>query len=790
MTKKKGKAIIGIALAAIMIASVFTVMMPMGSALEPEEKNVWQGNKGSIDLTALTGDTVKILRGEKLDFSIVGCTIYGYSEAVYGSTRGSTSDDYNTKDEFSEADCEYTWFVDVVSGDIADVVDSGYNRTNDVILSLEEPRVSVSIKDEAGKSIDSITVGQDIALKLSTNLFKDDRVDVKVRDPGGDVTKLISKENIAFVNTSRLIDTDEWDVGEHEIWVLTTSDGDFARGLDIFSDADTIRILKAEIDIEAATTESAKEDDVAFTVTAPPYTWFKFTTTHKEDVWMTAKENNPLGLEPGAAVPMDESDNYNGGLGNFEEGGFYDQTNEDGIRKFVVSFKDDRTYTFKVWFDSSAPDTPPTKTYANTATDEKEDIDIDVGKIGVTIDAPRTAMIGDDVEITVTAAAGKDVDIVIDDIMEFDDEVLVGGEATVEWDTKGKTVGSYTIEVFVNCDELKSGDVGKDVEDIIDAEDLDADETETIRLVEPGVTAEQPRDTVAEGDDYVIRGTATGVGSVDIVIIGPKGLTVNELGVDNGLDITDSTVSDNEFEEEISIPDGSDPGTYVAIVLIPGRDGKYAGSEAEDGAFEDAFEYYGYDVPADLVGKNQAQLLEIGGDVSFSRIGSDDQYAMLTFRVSAPYIEIVKPIATVGVGEPLVINMTTNREDDVTITVTSIAGPMELLGEACRVEDGKAGVTIDTADVVEGTYTIQAEDDDGNIDEATVTIGAAAAPTPTPVTTPTPTPITTPVPTPVTTATPVPTEEPTPTPEEPGFEAVFAIAGLLAVAYLVLRIKK
>jgi len=31
---------------------------------------------------------------------------------------------------------------------------------------------------------------------------------------------------------------------------------------------------------------------------------------------------------------------------------------------------------------------------------------------------------------------------------------------------------------------------------------------------------------------------------------------------------------------------------------------------------------------------------------------------------------------------------------------------------------------------------------------------------------------------------------PTPTPEEPGFEAVFAIAGLLAVAYLVLRIKK
>ncbi|MHC1599347.1 MAG: PGF-CTERM sorting domain-containing protein [Candidatus Methanospirareceae archaeon] len=37
-----------------------------------------------------------------------------------------------------------------------------------------------------------------------------------------------------------------------------------------------------------------------------------------------------------------------------------------------------------------------------------------------------------------------------------------------------------------------------------------------------------------------------------------------------------------------------------------------------------------------------------------------------------------------------------------------------------------------------------------------------------------------------------PTSPPTPTepPEEPGFRAVFAIAGLLAVAYLVLRRRK
>jgi len=44
------------------------------------------------------------------------------------------------------------------------------------------------------------------------------------------------------------------------------------------------------------------------------------------------------------------------------------------------------------------------------------------------------------------------------------------------------------------------------------------------------------------------------------------------------------------------------------------------------------------------------------------------------------------------------------------------------------------------------------------------------------------------------TAAPAPTAkpaaEPTATPEPPGFEAVFAIAGMLAIAYLVLRRRK
>ena len=62
----------------------------------------------------------------------------------------------------------------------------------------------------------------------------------------------------------------------------------------------------------------------------------------------------------------------------------------------------------------------------------------------------------------------------------------------------------------------------------------------------------------------------------------------------------------------------------------------------------------------------------------------------------------------------------------------------------------------------------------------------AVTPTPTPTQRVTPT-----VSLPVTpTPTPSPSPSPTPSPKGPGFEAIFAIAGLLAVAYLTLRSKK
>jgi PGF-pre-PGF domain-containing protein len=123
--------------------------------------------------------------------------------------------------------------------------------------------------------------------------------------------------------------------------------------------------------------------------------------------------------------------------------------------------------------------------------------------------------------------------------------------------------------------------------------------------------------------------------------------------------------------------------------------------------------------------------------------------------VSTPSIRL-DPVATVAVGEPLVVTGTSNPEG-ITITVTA-EGPTDLAPQTVHVENGEFTATFDTTTAAEGIYTVTAEDGEGHVDKATATIGSAAAPTA--------------------------------TSEVPGFGALFTAVSLLMACLLAVRPKK
>ncbi|MEM0202383.1 MAG: PGF-CTERM sorting domain-containing protein [Archaeoglobaceae archaeon] len=192
-------------------------------------------------------------------------------------------------------------------------------------------------------------------------------------------------------------------------------------------------------------------------------------------------------------------------------------------------------------------------------------------------------------------------------------------------------------------------------------------------------------------------------------------------------------------------------------------------------------------------------------------------------EIVAQKLDVTIEPEPIVVGDTMKVTLTTNREqagyDNIWVT---LVGPnYKAVQQAVLDSTGKGVVSFETLGLAPGTYKLYVRDTAGTIDQIAVTklvedlysldpadtsavlykadddilvirtvelLKEKPTPTPTPTpTTPAPTTPapTTPTPTPT---TPPPTPTPTPTPKPtPGFEAIFAIAGLLAIAYLLRR---
>ena len=328
-------------------------------------------------------------------------------------------------------------------------------------------------------------------------------------------------------------------------------------------------------------------------------------------------------------------------------------------------------------------------------------------------------------------------------------------------------------------------------------------DTQTIQLRPGFITATMNSASIAKGDDVTITGTAQGnPGNVNIWVFGK-----NYYGTPGGdLFVAQENVdSDGTFEYDIKGTDQLVAGQYFVVVQHP------MGSEFEVAQGDDSptslypgqnhnsiyrANESGHTVVfvANLVNLQAAEAANALIDALESPF-VNDAYTKLTFFLEDAWIRI-DPIGDQSAGSTFTISGTTNLAagENVIVEVTSASFQPGQTGQTTGFSSDAGTVTIQAGETA-NTWSFEVDGSSFRPDQYIVSVESIEASTSTtgtfnviegPATTqPTGTVTTTPTGT-ETTPTTTTTTQATPT-TTPGFGALLALAGLGAVAFLVLR---
>jgi len=602
-------------------------------------------------------------------------------------------------------------------------------------LYVNNPRLNIETQLDT-EAVTTTTQGTNLTFVLDSNIDGLDYVKITFTGPDGVPVTATYNEFGALVDRSDitkndanalLLYTEYFALGTWTIDVETIEET--AQGLEASATA-TLEVISPTVALAADKTAITASESVGFTITGPV----------EEDVTVNVNPDTEVEVVQHAYEFVGYIHPADGviytGVYAVEaplEGCILPKIGTDSKLQFALKFTDDGTYTVKAEID-----------------DESESVDIVVSKGAVTVSAPTQAIIGEKVDITGTATGTTQVTVVISDSANIIKEIkkdttLVDDEYKVTWETSNLLPGTYRIHVYGVDQENLGDDVA--VNASTDEIDISAGAAASLRLIEGDLVVNVPSVTAEEDTgDMKVEGTATGASVVYMLVFR------NDNGACQFAEPVTVKSDDWSFEEMPLLPTAT-KGTYTVFVIHPGRD---------SGVGDDLVK------PETYEGKTLAQITSLVEYWSIGQPGSDDMLVSTTFKVEKDTVTI-SPVADVGVGATLTIEATTNRAEGKLATVT-LTGPDGTIALAStEVTDGEVTADFDTTDFALGVWEVEV-DADGTVETTTVNI-LEAAPTPTPTVTPTPT----------------PTVTPTVTPPTPGFEAVFAIAGLLAVAYLVLR---
>jgi PGF-CTERM protein len=796
-TRSKGKAIISIAMAVIMLASVALVLaLPLPDSDYNGLTYEITPNAARVDTSNASSATVII--GQNLDFGVGAKNLPVKGDPTTSTTAGEVfSTSSSGKFDTSVLSVTGTYYLDPEGG--SSTVTPTKCRA---VISASRPVMNLDLRVK-DKSVTTITQGTDLEIYFVNNLGDKDMVTLQIIDPDGNQIKStvtpiqkFSKINVKTISDSYAltgVDTTDWKVGAYTFLIKTDKEADVgkgARGLVASSDVEPLTIIKSEVAIEADKTTVAEEERVRLTVTG--------VTDHVVEIrssdWGTAPDLHTI-------FPGGIDDNPTSGT----SAPFTTKIDADGMRKFAVKFQDTGSYTITV------VDTSVTPTLRDT-------VDITVLEKVATFDIPSLVMLGEKLTIEGTVNTGDWVAVAFDDVVppgfnkltidsnnEFSKNINTGQDSE---STRLKAPGSIRLKAFINLNVAGGTDITT-----MDPEPLD-DGSTAILLSTGALNANISTDAVATGDDFKVEGTLQGPREVEILTVSPKGMSgkgmratpaINSPGGDPytgcTYDRTSVSETDYSFTKKLDVRDTADTGTYLVVVLSSGIDGEYGDNQGAPLPVALANKY------GDMSTKTQSQVESMLVALT-SEAGSDDLIWMGGIKVATPMV-LLDPITSVRAGELLSVTGKSNRKAGYVIVVTA-KGPLGVELEPVTVAvaaDGTFEATFDTTNAPVGEYTVKADDGDGHTDDAKVLITVAAE-------------IVEGVEKVVTTveeAAAAAAEElkkkvdeeaaaaaaaeverlakeaaeaaAEATPEPPGFEAIFAIAGLLAVAYLVHRRK-
>lgn len=832
MNSKKGLSII---LTAIMVLSMFVALVPAASAVGAERI---LDVTGTLPSTVFIGETINITNlntdlsqsgNDTVTFVKTQDPSQGHTFTVPANANSSTVG-YAKRAITTGVAKEGQYNMTYVS--------SGGSSTTTSQIYFDTPDLGFKIEDETGTdTISSLTANGNFSIDITGNLPSDDRIDLVIKDKNG-YQKSGDTNGSVFLNQTIdflgniVIYTQGWETGVYDLSIVTKSN--YARGLDIGTSVQQLTIEKAGITITADKTDVTTKEDVLITITAPANKRVnvsvpssKVADTH----WLVGS---------GDLTTADQRTNFTVDNTGFNVG-------SDGKMTAVVEFNSSGSYkiTAKALSSAGIIDTGiDSKDVTITVT--KGNIQLSVpssATIGEKVEVKGTTILPDNtnMDIKVENKYGNLVD-------QKNNTDIINGEFEWEWDTGSASAGSYKITAWWDVNGNNALDTTETIKDVtsvtLKSENIDVDvinpEVSTRDEIKiEGTTTGDPDEIVIllVGKDIAAYYEASVTDNSFDEEISASGWTAwyTESGQVSGV----TTYTSGTYGIYAIHPMGDGQtlietygGTGGASMWAPAM--QYIAARGWDGfqmlyllqTSDDASASAEVTVAYPYLELDPVPDARPDDELVISGKTNRADETLFTVSISGHGVEETKnPEAVNGTieatfdttGWPVGTNYLVTVEDtdntvsqqarfDVTECVPNIVISVDVPSSAKVGDEVTATATASNAGTCEGTETVSIKLDGTEVKSAELTLGAgesesveytftatsamigthtievgtqsktleitAAEPTQPPV-------------------SGEPTETPPPTedvpPEEPGFEVVFAVTGLLAVAYLVLR---